>query len=133
MGVANISLIIRYIGSFFILTGICVFGFQVYTWFNIGHWFEMDLLWLVHRLLSTQAMEFSSSPLVNWFHTPQEWLGFHRLLLLILELVPLSLFLVVTGVLLFAFVYRGEKERSRTITTVESEMRARVGDKYSSK
>ena len=130
---AVIRLIIRYIGSFFIIDGSCVFGFQVYTWFNLGHWFEMDLLWLVHWLLSTQAMDFSSSTLANWFHTPQEWLGFHQTLLLVLELVPLSLFLVVTGVFLFAFVYRGEKERSRTIAAVESEMRARVGDKYSSK
>ena len=75
----------------------------------------------------------SLSPLVSWFHTPQEWLGFHQTLLLVLELVPLSLFLMVTGVFLFAFVYRGEKERSRTIATVESEMRARVGDKYASR
>ncbi len=130
---AVIRLIIRYIGSFFILAGICVFGFQVYTWFNVGHWFEMDLLWLVYRFLSTQAMDFSSSPLVNWFHTPQEWLGLHQTLLFVLELVPLALFLVVTGVFLFAFVYRGEKERGRTLATVESEMRARVGDKYASK
>ena len=125
--------IIRYIGSFFILAGICVFGFQVYTWFNLGHWIEVDLLWLVHWLLSTRAMDVSLSPLVSWFHTPQEWLGFHQTLLLVLELVPLSLFLMVTGVFLFAFVYRGEKERSRTIATVESEMRARVGDKYASR
>lgn len=125
--------IIRYIGSLFILAGICAFGFQVYTWFNLGHWFEMDLLWLVHRLLSTQAMDVSSSTLVNWFHTPQEWFGFHQSLLLVLDLVPLSLLLVVIGVFLFAFVYRGEMERSRTVATVESEMRARVGDKYRSK
>ena len=130
---AVIRLIIRYIGSFFILAGSCVFGFQVYTWFNLGHWFEMDLLWLVHWLLSTQAIDLTSSTLVNWFYTPQEWFGFHQSLLLVLELVPLSLFLVVIGVFLFAFVYRGEKARSRTIATVESEMRARVGDKYASK
>ena len=125
--------IIRCVGSFFILAGLCVFGFQVYTWFNVGHWFEMDLLWLVHWLLSTQAIDLSSSTLVNWFHTPQEWLGFHQSLLLVLDLVPLSLFLVVIGVFLFAFVYRGEEERSWTIAAVESEMRARVGNKYASK
>ncbi len=130
---ALFRLIIRYVGSFFILAGLCVFGFQVYTWFNVGHWFEMDLLWLVHWLLSTQTIDLSSSTLVNWFHTPQEWLGFHQSLLLVLDLVPFSLFLVVIGVFLFAFVYQGEKERSRTMAAVESEMRARVGDKYTSK
>jgi len=131
--VAVFRFIIRYVGSFFILAGFCVFGFQVYSWFNVGHWFEMNLLWLVHWLLSTQMIDLSSSTLVNWFHTPQEWLGFHQSLLLVLDLVPFSLFLVVIGVFLFAFVYQGEKERSRTIATVESEMRARVGDKYASK
>ncbi len=130
---ALFRLIIRCVGSFFILAGLCVFGFQVYTWFNVGHWFEMDLLWLVHWLLSTQAIVLSSSTLINWFHTPQEWFGFHQSLLLVLDLFPLSLFLVVIGVFLFAFVYRGEEERSRTIAAVESEMRARVGDKYASK
>jgi predicted PurR-regulated permease PerM len=120
------------VGSFFFLAGLCVFGFQVYTWFNVGHWFDMDLLWLVDWLLSTQAIDLSSSTLVNWFHTPQEWLGFHQSLILVLDLIPLSLFLVVMGVFLFAFVYQGEKERSRIIAAVESEMRARVGDKYTS-
>ena len=125
--------IIRCVGRFFILAGLCVFGFQVYTWFNVGHWFEMDLLWLVDWLLSTQAIDLSSSTLVNWFHTPQEWLGFHQSLILVLDLIPLSLFLVVMGVFLFAFVYQGEKERGRIIAAVENEMRARVGDKYTSK
>jgi len=131
--VAAFRIIIRYIGSFSILTGLCIFGFQVYTWFNLEHWFEMDLLWLVYWLLSTQVIDLSSSTLVNWFNTPQEWLGLHQSLLLVLDLVPLSLFLVVIGVFLFAFVYQGEKERSRTTATVENEMRARVGDKYASK
>ncbi len=130
---ALFRLIIRYVGSLFFLAGLCVFGFQVYTWFNVGHWFDMDLLWLVDWLLSTQAIDLSSSTLVNWFHTPQEWLGFHQSLIFVLDLIPLSLFLVVMGVFLFAFVYQGEKERSRIIAAVESEMRARVGDKYTSK
>ncbi len=125
--------IIRGVGRFFILAGLCVFGYQVFTWFNVGYWFEMDLLWLVHWLLSTQAMDLTSSTFANWFRTPQEWLGFHQSLLLVLDLVPLSLFLVVIGVFMFAFLYRGEEERSRTIAAVESEMRARVGDKYTSK
>lgn len=130
---AVFRLILRCVGSFFILAGLCVFGFQVYTWFNVGRWFEVDLLWLIHWLLSTQAIDLSSSTLVNWFHTPQEWLGFHQSLFLILDLIPLCLFLVVIGVFLFAFVYRGEQERSLTIAVVEGEMRARVGNKYTNK
>ena len=130
---AVFRLIIRYIGSFFILAGLCIFGFQVYTWFNVGHWFEMDLLWLVYWLLSTQAIDLSSSTLVNWFNTPQEWLGLHQSLLVVLDVISLPLFLVVIGAFLFAFVYRGEKERSQAIAAVESEMRARVGDKYASR
>ena len=130
---ALFRLIIRYVGSLFFLAGLCVFGFQVYTWFNVGHWFDMDLLWLVDWLLSTQAIDLSSSTLVNWFHTPQEWLGYQQSLIFVLDLIPLSLFLAVMGVFLFAFVYQGEKERSRMIAAVESEMRARVGDKYTSK
>ncbi len=125
--------IFRYAGSTLILSGLCVLGFQVYTWFNLDHWFEMDLLWLVHWLVSTHLMEQAASTFVNWFHTPQQALEVHRLLLLTLDLVPLSLFLLLSGAFLFASIYRGEKERSRTIAAVESEMRVRVGDKYTSK
>ena len=125
--------IIRYVGSFFILTGLGVFGFQIYSWFTISHWFEMDLLWMIHWLLSTETNNFIPSAFTDWFLTPQDWFGFHRILLLVLDLVPLSLFLVVIGIFLFASVYRGEKERNRAIAIVENEMRAKVGDKYGSK
>ena len=131
--VAVFSLMVRVVGSIFILAGICVFGFQVYTWFNVGHWFEMDLQWFVHWCLSIEAMDFNSSPVVNWFHAPQRWHGLHQILLLVLDLIPLFLFLAVIGAFLLAAVYRGEKERNQIIETVEREMRARVGDKYASK
>ena len=125
--------IIRYAGSAFILSGLCVFGFQVYTWLNLDHWYEMDLLWLIYWVVSTQLMEQSASTFVDWFHAPQQALEVHRLLLFALDLIPLSLFLLLSGAFLFTSIYRREKETNRTIAAIESEMRVRVGDKYASK
>lgn len=123
----------RYSGGALILAGLGVFGYQVYRWVNIGHWPPMDLLGSVHWLMAQPFIQQHLSHLVEWVHSPHQWLTLHHFLSFVLELVPLSLFLLVSGGFLLAFTYRGEKERSQTIASVESEMRARVGDKYSSK
>ncbi len=123
----------RYSGGTFILAGIGVFGYQLYLWVNNDHWPPMDLLGSVHWLMAKPFIQQHLPHLVEWVHSPGEWLALHQVLTFGLGLVPLWLFLLVSGGLLLALAYRGEKERSQTIASVESEMRARVGDKYSSK
>ncbi len=117
--------IVGIIGGFFLVAGLGVFGYQVYDWYKLGRWFEMDLLWMVQRLLSTTSGNDGSSFLASWFFAPQDWLGLHRILMVVLEIIPLGLFFIIIGSFLFASIDRKEKERRRIIAEVEEGMRAK--------
>jgi len=117
------KIIVEFVAGFFLLAGLSVFGYQAILWYKSGKWFGIDLLSTIYWLHSTQAGSDSSSPLLNWFYAPQNWLGLHGSLILVLDIVPLALFLVVIGSFLFAAVERREKERSEIIDAVEQEMR----------
>ena len=84
-------------GGFFLVGGLSVFGYQAYDWFKVGRWFEMDLLWVVQRLLSGPSGNDGSPFVENWFSAPQDWLVLHGILMVVLEIIPLALFLIVIG------------------------------------
>lgn len=120
--------IVRIVAGLFLLAGLGVFGYQGYIWYMSGEWYGIDLLSTIHWLNSTQftpAGNGGSPPPLNWFYAPHNWLGLHRILIVVLDIVPLSLILIVAGSFLFAAIDGGEKERSRIIETVETEMRNR--------
>lgn len=126
--------IVSFVAGLFLLAGLGVIGYQGYIWYMSGEWSGIDLLSTVHWLNSTQSTQFTQStlagssgspPPLNWFYAPDNWLGLHRILVVVLDIVPLSLFLIVAGSFLFAAIDGGEKERNRIIETVEMEMRNR--------
>ena len=120
--------IVRFFAEVFLLSGIGVLVYQGYIRYQTGEWFGMDLLWVVNRLLASPPGSGGSTSLVNWFLAPEDWIGLHRVLLVALDVLPLSLTLMVIGSFLFASVERGETERGRAIDAVEEEMRARQND-----
>ena len=103
-----IRTVVRLTAKGFILCGLGVFGYQAVMGFLSGHWMDLDVLWLVYWLFSSQG-----------------GLDLHGVTRWILDFLPLSLSLVVVGSFLLAAIYRGEKERRRIIDDVEKEMRAR--------
>jgi hypothetical protein len=103
-----IRTIVKLTAKGFILWGLSAFAYQAYVWIRLGRWIDPDVLWMVHRSFSSD-----------------EGLELHGFSLWVFDFLPLPLSLIVLGVFLLAYVYRGGKDRSRVIDDVEKEMRAR--------
>jgi len=93
--IKGFAAIVSGIGILVVLSGFFIFGYQIYFWLKEGYWIERDLLLLVDLLQSI----FSDNLyfLWKWLRAPQDWQGLHRLFLGILEFIPLSLFLIAFG------------------------------------
>jgi len=95
----GLAAIVSGIGILVGLSGFFIFGYQIYFWLKEGYWIERDLLWLLYWLLrnfngnSSALLYF----LLKWLRAPQDWQGLHKLFLGVLEFIPLSLFLIAFG------------------------------------
>jgi hypothetical protein len=81
---------IGFLGIILILSGILIFVGQVYIWLKKGEWVEIPL-----RIVFAIIPE--GSPLQLWLNDPQSWHGLHKLVIGVLDFIPLSLFLIVLG------------------------------------
>lgn len=94
---------ISYLSRFITLGGILIVLFQGVNWLKTGNWRPVTLLEgllvTADSLLSAHWFQaLIDTRTVRWLVSPSSWLGFHRILLWILE-APLSLFMVVGGLL----------------------------------
>ena len=76
IGVAALSLAVS------LFSGLCVFAWQIYEFLRFDIWHSVSLI----DVLRIAEM--------SWATSPNDWLGLHR----ILEWIPLSLLLPITGV-----------------------------------
>lgn len=74
-------------GLMFSLGGLGIWVYQIYYWLQHAKWEKFSLL----RLLS------SSSDYQDWVFYPTEWIGIHK----ILDFIPLSIIIIIIGLLLF--------------------------------
>lgn len=78
-------------GSVFLLGGLSICTYQLYSWLKYAEWESFSLLW---------PLSFSAD-YQDWVLYPTEWIGMHR----ILDFVPFSIILILIG---FAFFYSFE-------------------------
>jgi hypothetical protein len=95
-------------GSMILLAGIGLLSYQSLLWLQSGIWTE-------YPLLSVFTFIFENTALHQWVIDPESWFGMQKLILWILESIPVSLALMVPGfsitimaggVLIMALVFR---------------------------
>ena len=84
-----LALIFAFVG----LAGILVLGLQVYAWLATGTWQPASLL----LPLAMLAKWLPDPAMVQWIERPDTWIGLHK----VLDFIPLSLFLMLVGLLFF--------------------------------
>jgi hypothetical protein len=95
-------------GGVILLVGIGLLSYQSFLWLQSGVWTEYPMLTVFNFL-------FENTPLHHWMVTPESWIGMQKLLLWVLESIPVSLALMVpgfsitimaSGILIAAVVFR---------------------------
>jgi hypothetical protein len=95
-------------GGVILLVGIGLLSYQSLLWLQTGVWTEYPMLTVFNFL-------FENTPLHQWMVTPESWIGMQKLLLWVLESIPVSLVLMVpgfsitimaSGILIAALVFR---------------------------
>ncbi|MFT4578767.1 MAG: hypothetical protein ACI9UO_001592 [Nitrospinales bacterium] len=77
-------------GGMILLAGIGLLSYQSFLWLQSGVWTEYPMLTVFNFL-------FENTPLHQWIVTPESWIGMQKLLLWVLESIPVSLALMVPG------------------------------------
>lgn len=93
---AGVYYLLRSVAYVSLDAGLLLFACQVLYWALGLGWPEIPLFTPFAFLLSPE------SSLYHWFIEPQSWLGLNRGIIGLLELTPLSLFLLLLGLLLLA-------------------------------
>ena len=87
---AGILLSIGLFGDLILLIGLGVLVYQCFLWLQNGVWTEYDLLSVFNYV-------FENTEVHQWIINPESWIGMQKLLLWILEAMPVSLALMVPG------------------------------------
>ena len=87
---AGILLSIGLFGDLILLIGLGVLGYQCFLWLQNGVWTEYDLLSVFNYV-------FENTEVHQWIINPESWIGMQKLLLWILEVIPVSMALMVPG------------------------------------
>lgn len=77
-------------GGMILLAGIGLLSYQSLLWLQSGVWTEYPMLTVFNFL-------FENTPLHQWIVNPESWIGMQKLLLWVLESMPISLALMVPG------------------------------------
>ncbi len=74
--------------------GFFIIGEQIYNWLKTNVWNELPLI-------NEVALLPQDNIFVSWINNPESWHGLHKIIVWILEIIPLSLFTIYLGWLLF--------------------------------
>jgi len=85
---------LKTIGVILFITGICIIGFQVFSYLANGAWPQASLIEL--SSLGPKSFEI-------WLQNPTSWYGLHEIVLAILKTIPISLTLILLGYLIVKF------------------------------
>jgi len=77
-------------GGMILLAGIGLLSYQSLLWLQSGVWTEYPLLAVFNFLFENTALH-------QWIVNPESWIGMQKMLLWILESIPVSLALMVPG------------------------------------
>ena len=87
---AGILLSIKLFGDMILLTGFGVLVYQCFLWLQNGVWTEYDLYTIFNYV-------FENTEVHQWMINPESWIGIQKLLIWVLEAIPVSLALMVPG------------------------------------
>lgn len=82
--------IVNAIGYLFIFIGLGIFGVQVFIFLKTGEWIKLPLLYLA---------ALGPDNFVSWLDSPDSWLGVHKIIMGVLEIMPLSVSVFFWGLL----------------------------------
>ncbi len=82
------------VGGILMLFGFGILGFQAILYLLNEEWIEMPLLYFT----SFGPSEFSS-----WLNNPASWIALHKIVYGILDYVPLSVTLILVGMVMVAY------------------------------
>jgi len=94
-------LLVKTVGILFIITGVLIFGGQIFAYLKSGEWHELPFLLLAI---------FGPDSFVSWLENPKSWIGFHKIVYWLLKVIPISLFLIVVGICMIT--YERQKENN---------------------
>ena len=95
----GINATVGFIAALVFFSGLGLVAYQVFLWIKDGAWTEYPIFILFNFLFENTALH-------QWINQPDSWFGLQKLLFWILENTPLSLALIVPG-LLMAFLAAG--------------------------
>jgi len=87
---AGILLSIGLFGDLILILGLGVLAYQSFLWLQNGIWTE-------YHLFSVFNYFFENTEIHQWMTNPESWIGMQKLLLWLLESIPVSLALMVPG------------------------------------
>ena len=87
---AGILLSIGLFGDMILLIGFGVLTFQCFLWLQNGVWTEYDLFSVFNYI-------FENTEFHQWMINPESWFGMQKILIWLLEAIPVSLALMVPG------------------------------------
>lgn len=92
----DLHALIGILAAALLLAGFCIPVYQGFLWLREGVWHPFQ------TGLAVQYFTADAGAFWNWVYQPKEWIGLSRIVLFILH-IPLSIFLIVTGLLLAMF------------------------------
>ena len=87
---AGILLSIGLFGHLILLIGLGVLSYQSFLWLKYGVWTEYDLF-------SVFKYFFENTEIHQWIINPGSWIGMQKLLIWLLESIPVSIALMIPG------------------------------------
>lgn len=86
--------LIRSAGGLVALSGVGIFGFQIFIFLKGGSWVPLSML---------ELMPIIPSDLAAWLRYPESWLGLHKIAYGFLDAMPLSLLALIIGAAMMNF------------------------------
>lgn len=78
------------LGALIVLAGLGVLALQIYGYLRFGRWESYSLLEFV-------------APYLPWLRSPHSWLGLHKIVMNVFNILPVSLALLLPGLLVAGF------------------------------
>ena len=82
------------VGGILMLFGFGILGFQAFLYLLNEEWIEMPLLYIT---------SFGPSKFSSWLNNPASWIALHKIVYGILDYAPLSLTLILVGMVMVAY------------------------------
>ena len=86
----GLSMLVMTAGGLLLLFGFSLIGYQTFLWLKDGVWTEFPILMVFNFI-------FENTWLQGWLTQPESWYGLQKVVLWTLESMPLSLALIIPG------------------------------------